>query len=74
MLLTCETMLKDVPNLMGTCVAHLFQYLAAAPDLLGFWSWLPRGQCFSLEEWFKTPLAWSGIWTSRNVRQTASVL
>lgn len=74
MLLTCETMLKNVPDLLGMCVAHLFQYLAAVPDLLGFWSEAPYGQCFSLEEWFKTPVAWSGIWTFRNMRPTDSVL
>lgn len=33
MLITCETMLKDVPNLLAICVAHLFQYLAAVPHL-----------------------------------------
>lgn len=54
--------------------AHLFQYIASAVDLLHPLSWLPRDQCSPMMEWSKAAGGWSGIWTSRKVRQTAIVL
>lgn len=62
--------LKDVSNLLGAHVAHLFLYIAAVLGIWHWWCWLPHDQCSSMGEWSKTPVAWSNIWTSRAVRHS----
>lgn len=70
-----QEILEDALHMWGSTEGRLkFTGYAAALDLLHLQSWLLHDQRSSMEDWSKTPVAWSNIWTSRNVRQTASVL